>query len=555
MLKLAAQALAKKRAALKAGQLVATTAVVGVVHSISAAIKNRDTIEARKKLKAASKVINRVAALMMQRKRGEVSPEDAGPLADAVGAAAKAGLLSVLTSTAWALFTAFARATSLVVGSVFRIFAKATMLVIRLAAANPIVAGSLAVFGASLLAYKLYSTHREKKFVDREEAPTYIQLPPPSKSDDKTKSKIFQYKADDPVHKIIAEAAIRHKVPVDFAIRLAGAESTFRVNAANNRSTAKGLFQFTDDTWKDMGGKPGMEFDAHENAELGARYIKQHYERLKKVLTRPVLLSDIYTLHFLGPGAIRMVAKADNSWPLVQGLELIGGPRYARNVLASNPNIKDNARTVGEFYAIMGAKVGMDEYKEGALGGTYISSPTPISAAPFPPGPTGRFMLPTSGRFSSGYGKRMHPTKKVELMHYGIDIAAPLGTPIYAADGGVVTKASVLSFGYGTLIVIDHGSGLQTKYGHSRRLFVSKGQAVAKGQKIAEVGSEGRSTGPHLHFEILSGGSSVDPAKFLPSLPAQAGRDAFISEQAVVASVNLMPEFVKGKDGKLINLN
>ena len=121
---------------------------------------------------------------------------------------------------------------------------------------------------------------------------------------------------------------------------------------------------------------------------------------------------------------------------------------------------------------------------------------------------TGVFAMPTRGRFSSGYGSRWG------RMHRGIDIAAKTGTPINAADGGKVTFAGRQS-GYGYMVEIDHENGYKTRYAHCSKLFVSKGDRVYKGEHIANVGNTGRSTGSHLHFEVLKNGVHVNPSKYV----------------------------------------
>jgi len=122
----------------------------------------------------------------------------------------------------------------------------------------------------------------------------------------------------------------------------------------------------------------------------------------------------------------------------------------------------------------------------------------------------GSLLMPTQGRITSGFGSRFHPILKQRRMHNGVDIAAPTGTPIKAAAPGVVIFAGRRG-GYGNCVMIDHGGGLSTLYGHCSRLFVSNGQRVARGDKIAAVGSTGLSTGPHLHFETRIDGRPVNP--------------------------------------------
>ncbi|MEA4813927.1 MAG: peptidoglycan DD-metalloendopeptidase family protein [Oscillospiraceae bacterium] len=126
---------------------------------------------------------------------------------------------------------------------------------------------------------------------------------------------------------------------------------------------------------------------------------------------------------------------------------------------------------------------------------------------------SGSFRWPASGRLSSTYGYRT--VLGVYRFHSGIDIAGYYGAPIYAADGGTVTYAGWMS-GYGYLVIISHGNGYQTYYGHNSKLLVSVGTKVYKGQNIAKMGSTGRSTGNHCHFEIRYNGSTVNPLKYLP---------------------------------------
>lgn len=128
---------------------------------------------------------------------------------------------------------------------------------------------------------------------------------------------------------------------------------------------------------------------------------------------------------------------------------------------------------------------------------------------------TGTFIWPVVGWVSSAFGYRVHPIFKTVKFHTGIDIVAPMGRPIKAADSGVVMFAGRWG-GYGNVVIIDHGRGFSTLYGHQSRIMVSEGQKVEKGQTIGLVGSTGYSTGPHLHFEVRVNGSPDNPMKFLP---------------------------------------
>lgn len=118
------------------------------------------------------------------------------------------------------------------------------------------------------------------------------------------------------------------------------------------------------------------------------------------------------------------------------------------------------------------------------------------------------------GRISSGFGHRVDPFNGRRARHTGVDFPAPRGAPILASGGGRVRFAGFRG-AYGNTVEIDHGNGLVTRYGHASRLYVRRGELVLPGQKIAAVGSTGRSTGPHLHFEVLRGGRAVEPRAYL----------------------------------------
>ena len=126
--------------------------------------------------------------------------------------------------------------------------------------------------------------------------------------------------------------------------------------------------------------------------------------------------------------------------------------------------------------------------------------------------PSGRPIV--KGWISSYYGMRTHPLSGRREMHKGIDFAGKLGGPVIAVAKGVVTYAGK-RYGYGQVIDIAHGNGYTTRYGHNSRLLVSVGDTVEKGFQIAEIGSSGRSTGPHVHFEVLKNGRVTNPVRFI----------------------------------------
>ncbi len=117
-------------------------------------------------------------------------------------------------------------------------------------------------------------------------------------------------------------------------------------------------------------------------------------------------------------------------------------------------------------------------------------------------------------RLSSSYGMRTHPVLGGRRGHTGIDLAAPTGTPVYATADGLVSRASRFS-SYGNFISIEHGGDLQTRYAHLSGYAVAEGDRVTKGQLIGFVGSTGRSTGPHLHYEVRVSGDAVDPRPYM----------------------------------------
>jgi len=132
-----------------------------------------------------------------------------------------------------------------------------------------------------------------------------------------------------------------------------------------------------------------------------------------------------------------------------------------------------------------------------------------------PSGSTGSMLWPAEGPITSPFGWRTHPIFGTQRYHSGIDIGADYGDAVLAADGGVIIFADWMG-GYGKAVIVEHGNGISTLYGHNSELLVSDGQRVRKGEIIARVGSTGYSTGPHLHFEVRQDGSPVSPMNYLP---------------------------------------
>jgi murein DD-endopeptidase MepM/ murein hydrolase activator NlpD len=123
---------------------------------------------------------------------------------------------------------------------------------------------------------------------------------------------------------------------------------------------------------------------------------------------------------------------------------------------------------------------------------------------------TGTFVFPTDRHFLSGYDYNERSN------HRALDFAGNAGDNIYASDGGVVVYSGSNSYGYGDMVMIDHGTGFQSLYAHMSKIFVNCGDNVTQGQVIGSVGSTGHSSGPHLHFEIRTASTVVNPRNFLP---------------------------------------
>jgi murein DD-endopeptidase MepM/ murein hydrolase activator NlpD len=124
-------------------------------------------------------------------------------------------------------------------------------------------------------------------------------------------------------------------------------------------------------------------------------------------------------------------------------------------------------------------------------------------------------LWPVRGEITGGFGERMDPLSGEEAVHSGVDISAPKGTEVEAAGDGIVLEAGRHESGYGNEVVIDHGSNIRTRYAHLSEVYVVAGQEVKHGEVIGAVGTTGRSTGPHLHYEVLVNQTPVNPKAFL----------------------------------------
>lgn len=135
-------------------------------------------------------------------------------------------------------------------------------------------------------------------------------------------------------------------------------------------------------------------------------------------------------------------------------------------------------------------------------------------------------------RIASGFGSRIDPVYKTVKFHYGLDFAAPQGTPIYATADGTVTTAGSTGNGFGNHVIINHGYGYETLYGHMVRVKVNNGQTVKRGEVIGWVGSTGKSTGPHCHYEVNKYGDKIDPIYFFYNDLSPAQFDQLLKKAA-----------------------
>lgn len=189
------------------------------------------------------------------------------------------------------------------------------------------------------------------------------------------------------------------------------------------------------------------------------------------------------------------------------------GALAASPVLAAEPAAVTTAASVGAFDAVSTTSLGaqsdpmfrslFDSWKrmDAVPHGGLVSVPSQKPVKEF--------------RYTSSFGVRSDPFEGGTRMHAGLDMAAPRGTPVYATADGTVGRAGSTSGGYGNLVELEHGRGLETRYGHLSQILVHQGQHVHRGDLIALVGSTGRSTGNHLHYEVRIDGRAVNPMPFL----------------------------------------
>ncbi|MEO8030019.1 MAG: M23 family metallopeptidase [Gemmatimonadota bacterium] len=235
-----------------------------------------------------------------------------------------------------------------------------------------------------------------------------------------------------------------------------------------------------------------------ENARLS--------EELGILHSRVTALSDTVQTLAVHDTRIRLLANLDPNDPSVQ-LAGIGGPRDVRQLtpLTTILDRRSNDIRVDLDALIRRANLLASSFREAA--DSLSVHRDRIMATPS--------IMPTAGWLSSAFNSsRMHPILHINRPHEGIDVSAPMGSPIEAPADGTVLSAGWVT-GYGNTIEIDHGFGIVTRYAHASRLLVQRGDMVKRGQRVALVGNTGLATGPHLHYEVHVNGKPVDPLRYV----------------------------------------
>ncbi len=209
------------------------------------------------------------------------------------------------------------------------------------------------------------------------------------------------------------------------------------------------------------------------------------------------------SLFISGQSALANAANTDIATPLraAQGAEksVSGGEdEQFKKLFSSWQNFEETG------HAALAASAGRSPLSAAARAAAGIAGPVSIPSR-----------TPLNGlTMTSNFGMRVHPVLGGMRAHKGVDLSAPVGTPIYATADGVVGKASWFG-GYGLYVQLEHGNDLETRYGHMSRLAVAEGQHIHKGDVLGYVGTTGRSTGPHLHYEVRVNGVAVNPIPYM----------------------------------------
>jgi murein DD-endopeptidase MepM/ murein hydrolase activator NlpD len=216
------------------------------------------------------------------------------------------------------------------------------------------------------------------------------------------------------------------------------------------------------------------------SAEI-AKLAAETDRRVQAIEQRQIALAAALADQDIDPAALKRLGFI----PAIKGGGAVGGPFES----VGNPTFK----------ALFNSWKKLDQLQDGVIA---VPSDKPIK---------------TNVSFTSGFGVRSDPFQRGAAMHPGIDLAGAIGTPIYATADGTVLRAGWNSGGYGNLIEIDHGRGITTRFGHLSAIMVHAGDKITRGELIGRMGSTGRSTGSHLHYEVRIDGRAVNPIPFMKS--------------------------------------
>ena len=215
---------------------------------------------------------------------------------------------------------------------------------------------------------------------------------------------------------------------------------------------------------------------------------------------------------------------------LVAAACLFSVPALANS--AASADIAAPLRAAEAAKAGISANTADDEFHQLFASWKALESNAPVATAPAQRngGVSIPSLIPVNSprMMSSGFGLRVHPVLGGVRAHKGIDLPASTGTPIHASADGIVAKADWLG-GYGLLVELEHGAAMETRYGHMSRIAVAEGQHVRKGDVIGYVGSTGRSTGPHLHYEVRIAGEAVNPIPYMQTVVPGAATDTVLA--------------------------
>lgn len=285
------------------------------------------------------------------------------------------------------------------------------------------------------------------------------------------------------------------------AIQLAAKErqvAAMRADVAAIKESAETLAQRLEGRQKFLTALLSGTADPAKLATLMPKQAESADARFAEI-TSPLAALDGKQLAFVGQATTAAEARYKDTEALIRRLGLDSRRFYRQTAIAMGGPYEavDQSEADPAFKALFVSWTKVDQLERGLL-----SVPARM--------PVNRFS------FTSGYGVRYDPFNGGAAMHAGIDMAGPVGEPIYASADAVVERAGWAS-GYGNLVELDHGKGIETRYGHMSKILVKAGDKVKRGQKIGLMGSTGRSTGSHLHYEVRIDGRSVNPMPFLQS--------------------------------------